>query len=209
MRADSAFIWQLSASLCVCHTNLTCYAGANVVERDPWGRRRHHNLGRHRPKSENGPVFFQKMGHESGNGVTAQPYIDQFLQPQVVPSFQRHPNFFCQQNNARHIARVKQQFLGQINVNLLPDTARSHDLNPIEHIWNAFQRQLNQLAATTSTDSWSIGFSNRPRECAGPRSTNNRSRKLYGSKTHSAYCCQQGSHTVLVLCPRSRSRSQK
>ena len=93
-----------------------------------------------------GPVIFRNIGLGRGNGVTAQRYITQVLAPHVVPFFERHPNFFYQQDNARpHIAKVALDFLRQNNINLMPHPARSPDLNPIEHLWDMVQRQFNQI----------------------------------------------------------------
>ncbi|KAK7493606.1 hypothetical protein BaRGS_00015118 [Batillaria attramentaria] len=40
-----------------------------------------------------GLVFFQNVGQGRGNGVNADRYIAQVLQPHVVPFFHRHRNF--------------------------------------------------------------------------------------------------------------------
>ena len=99
-----------------------------------------------------GPVVFQNVGQGRGNGVNANRYINEVLMPHVVPYFQHHPQHLYQQDNARpHTARATQTFLRQNNINLLPHPARSPDLNPIEHFWDALQRQLNQLTPRPQT----------------------------------------------------------
>ena len=103
-----------------------------------WGAiARHHALG---------PVVFQNIGTGRGNGVTAQRYINQVLRPSVVPFFHQHGNFILQQDNARpHTARLTANFLQQHNIRVMPWPARSPDLNPIEHFWDALQRELNRV----------------------------------------------------------------
>jgi hypothetical protein len=98
-------------------------------------------------------VFFQNVGQGRGNGVNAARYIAQVLQPHVVPFFQRHQNFLFQQDNARpHTAHVTQAFLRQNNINLLPQPAKSPDLNPFKHFWDALQRRLNAFAPRPRTE---------------------------------------------------------
>ena len=126
--------------------DLTRYADANVVERDPWGGASVMIWGAIALNQRIGPIIFQNLCQGRGNGVTAQRYIAQVLQPHVVPFFRRHPNFLIQQHNARpHTARATRDFLGQNNITVMPHPARSPDLNPIEHVWDAMQRELNQL----------------------------------------------------------------
>ena len=75
--------------------------------------------------------------------LNAQRYIDQVLRPVALPFLQRHRRILLQQDNARpHTARVTQQFLAINNVNVLPWPARSPDMSPIEHLWDALDRQI-------------------------------------------------------------------
>ena len=69
--------------------------------------------------------------------LNAQGYINQILQPETVPFFQRHrPAILMHDNAWPHVARICRQFLNRNNVNVLPWSAVSPDMNPIEHIWD-------------------------------------------------------------------------
>ncbi|GFS47101.1 transposable element Tcb1 transposase [Trichonephila clavipes] len=73
--------------------------------------------------------------------LTARRYVDDILTPIVLPMLSSHPGAIYQQDNARpHTARLSQQCLQGYDV--LPWPARSPDLSPREHVWNALGRQL-------------------------------------------------------------------
>lgn len=78
--------------------------------------------------------------------LTGQRYRDEILEPVVVP-FIRHQNrgVLLQHDNARpHTARVVQNYLENVDVNVLPWPAQSPDMNPIEHLWDHVDRRLRQ-----------------------------------------------------------------
>ena len=76
--------------------------------------------------------------------LTARRYIDEVLEPVVVPHLQNNANVtLFQQDNARpHSARVTMDFLGQNHVQVLPWPAFSPDLSPIEHFWDQLGRRV-------------------------------------------------------------------
>ena len=75
--------------------------------------------------------------------LNAQSYINQILQPEAVPFFQRHGPTILMHDNARsHVARICRQFLNRNNVNVLPWPAVSPDMNPNEHIWDYLGRKV-------------------------------------------------------------------
>ena len=75
--------------------------------------------------------------------LNAQGYINQILQPEVVPFLQKHGPAILMHDNAKpRVARICQQFLNKNNVNVLPWPAVSPDMNPIEHIWDYLGRTV-------------------------------------------------------------------
>ena len=83
------------------------------------------------------------------NTLTARRYIDQVLRPKLLPLTRLHPNFNIpltfQPDNARpHTARFTMNSLNTIRVIVMDFSARSPDLNPIEHLWDELGRRLNK-----------------------------------------------------------------
>jgi hypothetical protein len=84
--------------------------------------------------------------------MNARRYVQEVLQPVLVPYVQDIPNGLYQQDNARpHIARVSLEYLEHPNVNLLPWPPRSPDLSPIEHVWDMIGQRLKNLARRPQT----------------------------------------------------------
>ena len=75
--------------------------------------------------------------------INAQGYINQILQPEAVPFLQRYgPAILMHDNSRPHVARICRQFLNRNNVNVLPWSAVSPDMNPIEHIRDYLGRKV-------------------------------------------------------------------
>lgn len=156
------------------------FAEANILHHDRWGGASVMVWGAIGLNQRVGPVVFQNVGQGRGNGVNADRYVAQVLQPHVVPFFQRHPNFLFQQDNARpHTARVTQDFLHRNNINLLPHPARSPDLNPIEHFWDALQRRLNDVVPRPRTEAQLRAAIAQVWAQVPPQQTNNLVRSMY------------------------------
>lgn len=84
--------------------------------------------------------------------LNARRYIDNILEPVLVPFLQDLPEAVFQHDNARpHTAHVTLEFLAQNNVLQLPWPARSPDLNPIEHVWDMMDRKLRRLPHPPNT----------------------------------------------------------
>ena len=87
--------------------------------------------------------------------LNAQGYINQILQPLAVPFLQRHGPAILMHDNARpHVARICRQFLNRNNVNVLPWSAVSPDMNPIEHIWDYLGRIFELEGTYTILGIW-------------------------------------------------------
>jgi len=80
------------------------------------------------------------------HALTARRYIDHILAAERVPLLRRHQNpFTFLQDNARpHTARLTQYFLAINQVNVMSFPARSPDLNPIKHVWDALGRRVKR-----------------------------------------------------------------
>ena len=76
--------------------------------------------------------------------LTGQHYINEVLQPVVLPFVHQH-HIVLQDDNARpHQARIVQQFLQQNNMDHLDWPARSPDLSPVEHVWDILGQRVGQ-----------------------------------------------------------------
>ena len=76
--------------------------------------------------------------------LTGQRYINEVLQPVVLPFVQQH-HVVLQDDNARpRWARIVQQFLQQNNVHHLDWPAWSPALSPIEHVWGILGQRVRQ-----------------------------------------------------------------
>lgn len=87
--------------------------------------------------------------------LTAHRYINNVLQPTVLPFMTQHggPNrFIFQQDNATpHSARKTQQFLQQNEVRVMAWPAMSLGMNCIEHLWDILGRRTNNHVPRVQT----------------------------------------------------------
>ena len=73
--------------------------------------------------------------HFVQGNLTAAQYINQIVDPYVLPFLNAHPGTIFMQDGARpHSARATIQHLNNNNAHILPWPSKSPDLNPIEHM---------------------------------------------------------------------------
>uniref|UniRef100_A0A8C7GVU7 Tc1-like transposase DDE domain-containing protein n=1 Tax=Oncorhynchus kisutch TaxID=8019 RepID=A0A8C7GVU7_ONCKI len=82
----------------------------------------------------------------AGN-LNAVRYREDILLPHVVPFLQAHPDMTLQHDNAtNHTACSVCDFLQDINVSVLPWSAKSPELYPIEHVWDLLDQRVRARA---------------------------------------------------------------
>ena len=79
--------------------------------------------------------------------LTAQRYVDEILQPVLIPFMHQHRNGMTFQHDGatQHTAVITNDFLTQNNVRVLPWIALSPDMNPIEHAWDILGRAIKSM----------------------------------------------------------------
>ncbi len=76
--------------------------------------------------------------------LNAQRYRDEILRPIVVPFIHNNHIMLLHDNAQPHVARIFTQFLKAENITFLTWPAYSPDMSPIEQIWDALDRRIQQ-----------------------------------------------------------------
>ncbi|GFU57380.1 hypothetical protein TNCV_3635591 [Trichonephila clavipes] len=78
--------------------------------------------------------------------LNSQRYISEVLEPVVLPYIQGLATAVFQQHNVQpHVARIVQRFFVNHQIELLPWSARSPDLLPIENMWSMVAQRMTQI----------------------------------------------------------------
>ncbi|GFV22738.1 transposable element Tcb1 transposase [Trichonephila clavipes] len=84
--------------------------------------------------------------------LNSQRYIYEVLEPVVLPYLQGLATAIFQQDDARpHVARIVQRFFVNHHIELLPWSASSPDLSPIEDMLSMVAQRLTQLTHPAAT----------------------------------------------------------
>ncbi|GFY31636.1 transposable element Tcb1 transposase [Trichonephila clavipes] len=84
--------------------------------------------------------------------LNSQRYISEVLEPVVLPFLQDLASAIFQQDNERpHVARIVQRFFVNHQIELLPWSARSLDLSPIENMWSMVAQRLTHITPSAAT----------------------------------------------------------
>lgn len=112
--------------------------------------------------------------HMVQGNVTGRYYLDNIINPVIVPRFRQHqPNFLFMDDNAPpHRARIVTDRLQAVGVPRMEWPALSPDLNPIEHMWDQLSRRIRdrphpphdlRTLRTALTEEWAAIPQNRVR----------------------------------------------
>ncbi|GFX53559.1 transposable element Tcb1 transposase [Trichonephila clavipes] len=84
--------------------------------------------------------------------LNSQRYISKVLEPVVLPYLQGLATSIFQQDNARpYVAHIFQRFFVNHQIELLPWSALSPDLSPIENMWFMVAQRLTQITPPAAT----------------------------------------------------------
>ena len=121
-------------------------ADCNIIEHDPYGG------GSVMVRAGISNIFKTDLVVINGT-LTGQCYIDQIINPYVVPFFHgNRANFTLMDDNALpHRAIIVRNRLQQAGIQTMDWPSRSQDLNPIEHVWDELGRRLNNRAHGLTT----------------------------------------------------------
>ncbi|GFW25249.1 transposable element Tcb1 transposase [Trichonephila clavipes] len=84
--------------------------------------------------------------------LNSQRYISEVLEPVILPYLQGLTTAIFLEDNARpHVARIVQRFFVNHQIELLPRSARSPDLSPIENMWSMVAQRLTKITPLAAT----------------------------------------------------------
>ncbi|GFX19159.1 transposable element Tcb1 transposase [Trichonephila clavipes] len=138
----------LTSHAFVCNTTIVGFESGDTVERmlNSCVVYRHTGLAL-------GIMEYSGIGYHSrtplvriAGTLNSQRYISEVLEPVVLHYLQGLAIAIFQQDNARpHMACIVQRFFVNHQIELLPWTARSPDLSPIENMWSMVAQRLTQI----------------------------------------------------------------
>ena len=77
----------------------------------------------------------------NGN-VTGKSYLQNVIEPIIIPQWQQHTPKFMDDNAPPHCARIVTARLQAARVPHMDWPAMSPDLNPLEHLWDQLRHQV-------------------------------------------------------------------
>ncbi|GFT26754.1 transposable element Tcb1 transposase [Trichonephila clavipes] len=102
------------------------------------------------PLTQNHRRLRHQWLHIAGT-LNSQRYISEVLEPVVLPYLQGLVPAIFQDNARQYVACIVQRFFVNHQIELLPWTARSPDLSPIENLWSMVAQWLTQITLHAAT----------------------------------------------------------
>ena len=115
------------------------------------------NNANHADKTQN--VYWTTVIEQGSSVMARNHYIDEILQPVVVPYIQTMaPGALLKDDNARpHRARIVDAYLQRQHITRIDWPVCSPNLNSIEHVWDQLGRALTVLVLISEGFQWRSG----------------------------------------------------